>query len=357
MKRDIVDEMIILAHQGSVRSLDCIVKIKTIHQVSVEQLKKGILSTQKKFPKTATHPIKILEKISLEQFSKTRLTSYDHLELLYISPQEIALKMSHALGDLVSMLLWLQNCLGIKTKSENKSEKLILKNFPAKKNTPFKYRLNSHVWPSQLHLSHKTDNKILYFFDFEHREIKRADFSLNDVFLLAFFNAIKLKRKSIWVPVNVRKNFSQGFGNGLSRMRIYPPGSNGPVLSQLGEIRKQKRLAYQNGEISLPPTNLKLSQWKQFLLKKWIHRPWADWCSLSFSHMDDKDHLFDWISEIQGISNIGPYNHLAIFAFSRGTRTIVSFSADHGVVSKEHLSELENEFKTQVWKVLDDITA
>ncbi len=349
MKNNAVDELIFLGHAGSCRTLDCVVSIKTPFKLNLKELVEGAKKAQQVFPKTAKYPVKIFNDLSFNQFSEKRLVSMKHVELLMLSEYEVALKMSHYLGDLVSMLLWLKKCLG----KESSNKALKLKALPAKRNTPYKYFLNSSVWPAPV--KNSSDRRSFYRFEIDHALAEKENLRVNDVFLLAILRSLQLKRKSIWVPVNVREDFFEGFGNGLSRMRIYPPASELPLKDQLDYIREQKKQAYTNGELSLPPKNLKLNGISRLLVKGWIKRPSADWCSLSFSHMVDRKGGLNWIEDISAVSNIGPRHNMAIFAFTKDNRTQFSLSADQANVSNEQVDQFKQALESHVGEILNDL--
>lgn len=338
---DLLDEILQIS-EGGKRSLDCLVIADFKNPPSKIELKLGALKAQEIFPKTGRHELEIFEKISLEKFAAKPLKSIWHMEEAIIG-HSIVLKMSHVLGDGVSLVLWLKAQLG-----ENVSlEKLELKKFKQKKNSPYKKMLPS----LKLFTTKTPSNQRKYQrFSLEHSE-DFGPFSLNDFLSLALLDSIPYARKALWVPVNVRQKGWSGFGNGLSRMRIYPPNESLSLKEKLRFIKKQKREAMDSGEIFLAPDNFDIKNpLKQKLIKAWINRPWADWGSLSFSHMHDRGNFFSSPEKIWGITNIPEKLNVSVFAYTKGPETFVTVVSD-GEVDELHISHFIQEFRMNFEKI------
>lgn len=331
MKLQLLDELIALGHEG-VRSTDCI--------VSVEWSGTGgpdVARAQKLFPKTAAFTAAVSDYPDLSSFLAKPLATPLHIEVARIG-SHYAFKMSHVLGDAVSMLLFIKAMFG----EEVSGEELQLKEFPAKKDTPYRDVLNSRLWPrkgiaggSRKFLTDSIEHGV-------------RDASWNDVLLLCLLDCLPYHRKSIWVPVNVRKSFWKGFGNGLSRMRIYPPRGV-TVKEKLAHIRKQKQEAMKNGEVALPPSNFSLEDpVKKFLYQLWVKRPWADWGTISLSHVTNSNGFLDNFRQVIGISSLMPAHNAALFAVTRGETTDFTLTYDPACVTDEEAQKLLRGFLEQL---------
>ena len=334
MKLDVLDEILLLS-EGQRRSLDCVVILDFANPPSLEQLKEGAIRAQKIFSKTSAYDVSLTIENQLEDFINRPLKSIWHLEEAIIG-NSVALKMSHALGDAVSMILWLKAQFG----HEIQDEKLLLHKFAKKRNSPHVGVRPSVVWPHVKHISpvRKTEEITL-----QHEE-SYAAFSINDLLSLAVLKSLPVTRKALWLPVNVRKKGWSGFGNGLSRMRLYPSSETLSVKEELNFIRKQKRDAWSSGELFLPGDNFKLDGIKKILLKGWIRRPWADWGSLTLSHIADKSEIFPETIRIRGITNIPEKHQAGLFAFTRKGETSLTLTMD-AVHEKETGRELLQQIK------------
>lgn len=333
MKLQLLDELIALGHSGK-RSTECIIA------VSAENLPApDIARAQEMFPKTAAHSASLTTHASLQEFLDAPLESIFHIEVAMISQIKTlyALKMSHVLGDAVSMFLFMKAMFG----DDVETGETELRNFPSKKDTPYRKLLNSRLWPRKGKISHR---RKFICETLSHGEQNAPVF--NDLMLYSLLESLPHGRKSVWVPVNVRKSFWKGFGNGLSRLRIYPPEGNS-VGEKLTHIRKQKQEAYKNGEVALPPPGFDLRDKKKKLAYEiWIRRPWADWGSLSLSHVTNTGGFLNRFQDIFGISNLMPAHNGALFAVTSGGKTDFTLTFDPNVVSDEEARILMRDFLT-----------
>jgi len=349
MYLETVDKLIELGH-GNKRSLDCVIfgKFTSLPQNIFERA----AVTQKLFPKTGTHPVILTRLDDRHHFINHPLPSPFHLELAINPDGEFGIKMSHLLGDAISMILWLQAFIGVETK-EIKSD-LQLKKFPTKKrDTPFRKIIPTYAWPrSPKNISRERD---FIFKQIEHS--KSTLHKLNDVFILSLLKSLPQEEPSLWLPVNARESFFQGFGNGLSRMRIYPPKEK-TLEQQLLNIRYQKTQNLMNGEVSLPPKNLKIDGFfQQKLISLWLERPWADWGSLSFSHLTDKNDFLQEMENIWGVSNIMPKHNAAIFALTKNQKTNFCMSYDPSQMSRSEGEKLISDMIQQSQEMIYEIMA
>lgn len=333
-------DQVLKLSENSRRSLDCVFAIELSKVPSLEELKAGIKRAQEIYPKTMAHEIPLTEENDLEAFANRPLKSEWHLEEALIG-NTLALKMSHILGDGISMMLFLEAQLT----GKKKSGELSLHNFPAKKDTPYRYKTISQAWSP---LSDKSSERGFVFFKLNH-PMDFGDFSINDVLSLAILKSLPLEKKSLWIPVNVRLKPFEGFGNGLSRMRIYPASEALPVRDQLLFLRKQKREAWKNGEIFLPQKDLALNPFTKLVLKIWLARPWADWGSLSFSHLVDSGSFHHLIS-VTGITNVPKHLSAAIFAFTSAQETYVTLTYDKNL-RREEVEKLGSEILQHFYTV------
>lgn len=330
MKLQLLDTLIADAH-GTVRSPDCVIA------VSAEGLPApDIARAQKTFPKTGSFPASLSDMRTLGNFTCTRLADPFRIEVAKIREGNlIALKMSHVLGDAVSMFQFLKVLFG----EDIADEEIGLKSFPRKKDTPYRDLLTSKKWPRSGPIGLETR---FIFETLEHGEQNGRLW--NDLLIYSLLEALPFERKSIWIPVNVRKDFWKGFGNGLSRLRVYPPrGAN--FGEKLAHIRKQKEEAMKNGEVALPPPGFDPGVFHQKLLYDlWIRRPWADWGTISLSHLTNSRGFLDPFRGIRGISSLMPQQNGAIFAVTNGNRTDFTLTYDPAIATDEEARNLLRDF-------------
>ncbi len=138
MKLQLLDELIALGH-GSDRSTDCIISVSS-RGLSAPDISRA----QKIFSKTASYPCSLGSYNTLQDFLDVPLASPFHIEVASIFESEplIAFKMSHILGDAVSMFQFMKAMFG-QDVEEAEPE---LKKFPPKKDSPYRDLLNSKLW-------------------------------------------------------------------------------------------------------------------------------------------------------------------------------------------------------------------
>lgn len=331
MKLQLLDELIALGH-GSERSTDCIIAVSSRGLPSPD-----ITRAQMIFPKTSTYSCELGSYSTLQEFLDVPLATPFHIEVAFIHEAEplIAFKMSHVLGDAVSMFLFLKAMFGQDVEAGEPE----LKSFPDKKDTPYRDLLTSKLWPRKGRPGRRRE---IIRETLEHSDQNASIF--NDLMLYSLLEALPFSRKAIWVPVNVRKNFWKGFGNGLSRMRIYPP-KGADLTENLAHIRKQKQEAMKNGEVALPPENFDIHNKKhKFFYELWVRRPWADWGSVSLSHVTNSRGFLDEFLNIAGVSNLMPAHHAAIFAVTVAGKTDFTLTFDPNIVSPEESRILMRDF-------------
>lgn len=317
---DLLDKILLLS-EGNKRSLDCVLVFELDSIPSIEKLRDGARIAQKVFPKTSRFEIEISQETDITAFSNRPLKSYWHLEEAIIGNM-LALKMSHVLGDAVSMILFLKAQLG----EDVQDSKISLHEFKSKEDSRYKGIIPSEKWP----LSAVGKKRKIFQCTIEHKE-HYGEFSINDLLSLALLKSLPMRKKALWVPVNVRKSPWDGFGNGLSRLRLYPCPAFMSVPDELRHLRKQKREAWTSGEIFLPPSDMDLNKplLKTFL-KLWINRPWADWGTISFSHLHDKDGRIPGdVQKVWGVTNIPDKLNSGIFAFTKKDKTFLTLVTGH----------------------------
>ena len=332
-----LDELIELG-QGPIRSLDCVIALEFDEFPSEEIILERVRQALKIFPATASLPLTLKSYESLTELTNGKINHPEKICLGIIEENNrkfLALKMSHVLGDAISMLQWLK----VIATGEGISEPLKLKSFPIKKDTPYRKILTSTPWMKDK--TQQDEKRHILRLTLSHPE-KISNYSINDILLLALLRSLKVKRKAVWLPVNVREKFWSGFGNGLSRMRIYPL-ENGTTKDELAFIRKQKSENMTNGEVALPPDDLDLnSTAKKALFKLWLNRPWADWGSISLSHLEDRRGHWPHLKSLWGVTNIIEKHQGGIFAWTQGHETFITLTLDWNVPLFEGRNLLED---------------
>jgi hypothetical protein len=139
----------------------------------------------------------------------------------------------------------------------------------------------------------------------------------------------KVRKRSLWIPFNIRKKNNIGFGNGLGRVRVFDNGSS---------VNEQKKQALVNGELRSIPLYKKLGKLQKILLKAYFNRPGVDYASMVFSFLDQKIFpniaLTDYCEPYGGI-NIHPRHSMALFQYQSGSDHFLTLSYDAKMMNED----------------------
>ena len=192
--------------------------------------------------------------------------------------QFLIIKANHLLGDIMSIYSWVICQLDFIHGSNGfkvKPGPLFLKDFFTKK---YPHCHGGRLPAQLLSRSRKkiSSQRNYHYFHLKLIDLKRS--SYNDFFIHCLFQTIRQlrpqnKRTTIWLPVHIRKKRDQGFGNGITRIRIHDQFHQN-TQSSLLNIRKQKRDSLKNGEIIPIPLYKKINTIEKFLIRCYINRPW-----------------------------------------------------------------------------------
>lgn len=172
-------------------------------------------------------------------------------------------------------------------------------------------------------------------------------FTYNDLLLtcvldvLGAWNRRHLQRRQhrigAWVPVNVRRQPFEGFGNGSSRIRVYARAApEAPLAERCRLVREQVAWSKLQGEWALPSAG-GIARWLPYVarpvLRAVLNRPWADMTTGAFSHVErwpeEAASAFDdMVEHIELIEPMHARHCLAVAATTLGDRTAVTFTYD-----------------------------
>lgn len=209
----------------------------------------------------------------------------------------LLIQINHILADGISLLMF----LNFQFHNVQQAKDIKYKKLPKKRNTPYKFFLPSQVLGGN---SKFKDNRSFIY-------CKTKYYSNNKV-IQAIFIALEkvgIERRSVWIPVNIRESFFDGFGNGISRIRIYDNDI---------AIKLQKVESFKNGELMGIPS-FKLTSFKKILVKCFLNRPLIDYSSLALSHIDERlmsQNILVDFDEIISVLNLHHRHSMGIFIHS-----------------------------------------
>lgn len=188
-------------------------------------------------------------------------------------------------------------------------------------------------------------------------------FTWNDALLaaaleaLAWWNRVQggpTDRIGLWVPVNIRREPFQGFGNGASRIRVHrEPSSVGSARSFIERCRAVRRVVdgkRRAGEWALPsrPLPAALLQRAAPLVRRWLDRPWADFGTAGFTHLErwpgDDDPTLQGLSGVEVVTCLHRRHPLYFAAMSRAGQTQVTITWDPALLRSRDIDAIASAF-------------
>jgi|GEM_PF-737415 len=144
----------------------------------------------------------------------------------------------------------------------------------------------------------------------------------------------------LWLPVNVRRRSSEGFGNGTSRIRLYPRYDEAaPLADKCREVRRQVSWCIGHGEWAVPEKSplTSLPLWAAApLLRAYVGRPWVDVCTGVFSHAEGLTaaggEIFRHVTKVESVGQLHARHALAINGVTHAGRTFLTFTYDPGLL-------------------------
>jgi hypothetical protein len=162
-------------------------------------------------------------------------------------------------------------------------------------------------------------------------------------------------RVGLWLPVNIRRRSSEGFGNGTSRIRLYaryPPSVS--LVDKAREIRRQVSWSIEHGEWAVPelPLLTRLPRWiTRPALRSYLNRPSVDMATGVFSHADrwgGASEAFRHVERIECVGLLHPRQSLAVNGATHRGCTWLTFTYDTGLMRAAQAEELARMYEHQV---------
>jgi hypothetical protein len=160
----------------------------------------------------------------------------------------------------------------------------------------------------------------------------------------------------LWLPMNIRRQWSLGFGNGTSRIRLYaryPAAAS--LIEKAREVRRQVSWTTKHGEWVVPeiPLFTHLPAWVTApLLRGYLKHPSVDMATGVFSHaerwMGDAGEAFKHLERIECIGLLHPRQCLAINGVTHRGQTSLTFTYDSGLLHASDAQQLGEMYAHQI---------
>ena len=200
--------------------------------------------------------------------------------------------------------------------------------------------------------------------DLRERSRKMGGFTYNDLLatcaleVFVRWNGVHNngRRVGLLLPVNIRQQPFEGFGNGASRIRIYARYTdNASLLDKCREVRRQVAWCKEHGEWAVPRSHplTRLPLWASVpLMRCYLNRPWVDVATGVFSHAErwdgQDDRLFQHVEKIEFIGQLHARYAVAINATTLRDQTWLTFTYDPGLLTSGDIQRLVEMYQEQI---------
>ena len=159
----------------------------------------------------------------------------------------------------------------------------------------------------------------------------------------------------LWMPMNIRRNSGEGFGNGTSRIRVYARyDSDANLIEKCREVRRQVSWTSEHGEWVVPEI-----QWFSRLpspiisplLRGYLNLPSIDMATAVFSHVASgmaACEAFKHVERIECVGLLHPRQSLAINAATHRGNTWMTFTYDPALLTTDDVNELSRLYEQQI---------
>ena len=189
-------------------------------------------------------------------------------------------------------------------------------------------------------------------------------FRWNDCLLAAALDAlaawnvqqsVSADRIGLGVPMNTRTERLRGFGNGVSRIRVHREALSGAksraFLERCRSVRRIVHRKKRTGEWAVPPVPVPAPLFPVAapFLRRWLYRPWADFGTAGFTHLEtwpgEEDPVLSEISGMEVIACLHERHPLSFAAMSRDEQTAVTITWDPALLRDEDIDFIAAAFE------------
>ena len=282
-------------------------------------------------------------------------------------------KVHHCVADLLSVLAWIRHQLRVAADLDRPCPEPTAVVPPALAQAPPGAKRNP-AWdrcaPLRTRPGKASSERCWTTYSFSHGELTGISlaehgFTFNDVLVVAALETLqewnriegdKERRVGIWLPVNIRRDAFEGFGNASSRIRVRRDYADGlGIPEKCRAVRSQINLARERGEWTVPQQSLLTGIPLRFsapLVRRYLNRPWADMGSAAFSHVQkwpgQDDPVFAGLQEL-GVLGAMHRRHALIFAaVSLAERTWMTITYDPALLWPEDIADIRDHYLTTV---------
>lgn len=160
----------------------------------------------------------------------------------------------------------------------------------------------------------------------------------------------------LWLPMNIRRESTAGFGNGTSRVRLYARYNGAAsLIEKAREIRRQVSWTTEHGEWAVPDiswlTRLPRSLTRP-VLRGYLNRQSVDMATGVFSHagswIANAGEAFRHVEKIESVGLLHARQKLAVNAATHRGQTWLTFTYDRQELSGDDVRRLAEMYEQQI---------
>lgn len=312
----------------------------------------------------------------IEQFLRTPfdLASGLPLRQAWVRDEEagtgcLVTKVHHCVADLLSVLAWIRHQLRVAADLDRPCSKPTAVVPPALAQAPPGAKRNP-VWdrcaPLWTRPGKASGERRRTTCSFSHGElagvsVAECGFTFNDVLVVSALETLQEwnrsqgdsgRRVGIWLPVNIRRDAFEGFGNASSRIRVRRDYADRlGIPEKCRAVRSQINLARERGEWIVPQRTLLTGIPLRFsapLARRYLNRPWADMGSAAFTHVQkwpgQDDPVFAGLQELGVLGAMHRCHALIFAAVSLADRTWMTITYDPALLWPEDIADIRDRY-------------
>jgi len=160
----------------------------------------------------------------------------------------------------------------------------------------------------------------------------------------------------LWVPMNVRRESREGFGNGTSRIRVYANYDHDmSLVEKCRAVRRQVTWTTKNGEWVVPevPWLIRLpDSIAGPMLRGYLQLPKIDMATGVFTHagswLANAGEAFKHVERIECVGLLHTRQNVAINAATHTGHTWLTFTYDPALLTADEVKQLTRLYSEQI---------
>ena len=285
----------------------------------------------------------------------------------------LATRVHHCAADLLSCLFWLHHQLRVAAGADEPIREIVAFDHPRLADAPPDARRNPY-WgrsdPLRARSAAASSERRWNTFSipsghFTSLSRERNGFTYNDVLVTALLETVHwwntctgepARKVGIWLPINIRRQPFEGFGNGSSRIRVRRNYSDSASFREKClAVRRQVDEARLSGEWVVPEnplaSRLPLGIFGP-ALRAYLRRPWADTGSVSFTHLQHwpgkEDEVFGGLERVEVVGALHERHSLMLAAVTWSDRTWLTATYDPALLRRQDVDAISDHFRHRI---------